>query len=249
MDIVEIKDNPFESSVDPIYLIVQKRLDALRRSVRVIPWNDYSRLLFINDLHCGLGKDSHKDDFYKNSALCLDTIRDFKGKGFQIIGSGDIADLWENPYVFWRIRDTYKYLFKILDSGLLLRGNHDWELSGDEAILLRHTHTGQEILVCHGHQGDLWNDELWQVGKWVTQHWGEVQEQLGISDPTGWKIRKHEMQEEKLIQWAEENIDLICGHTHRPLNMGKFHNGGSWVGNCGQATIIEDGQIEVKTFN
>ena len=34
-----------------------------------------------------------------------------------------------------------------------------------EAVVLKHRESGQEILVVHGHQGDLPNDQAWQFSR------------------------------------------------------------------------------------
>jgi UDP-2,3-diacylglucosamine pyrophosphatase LpxH len=242
---------PLDSLVDASYLQVSNRLDLLRATAKEVSWNDYSRLLFVSDFHMGYGPESPKDDFYKNSALCLNVLKDYKGRGFHVIGVGDILDLWENDNQ-GRIIKQYQTIIDLI--GLFLKGNHDNILPHEEAVIYRHMDTGREILVCHGHQGDVLTDQLWKIGRWITQNWGRAQEVMGISDPTGWKIKKHEEQADKLRQWAQENIPLIHGHIHI-AKFEEFENGnfdadcGSGVGDGLQATVIEDGQIISRRFS
>lgn len=101
------------------------------------------------------------------------------------------------------------------------RGSQRPLLSGisvEEALLLRHKWTSQEILVVHGHQGDLSNDHLWCVTMWMYRLLWKWMHAFGISSPTspirnGYKRHKVERAYRTWIRDA--GLMLICGHTHR----------------------------------
>jgi UDP-2,3-diacylglucosamine pyrophosphatase LpxH len=88
-----------------------------------------------------------------------------------------------------------------------------------EAIKLVHRETRQEIFVCHGHQGDLGNDQLWWLSYGLVRHVWRYLHKLGIkymASPTHNKYKQHKT-EKSHHKWLRQNSAmLICGHTHRP---------------------------------
>lgn len=89
-----------------------------------------------------------------------------------------------------------------------------------EGIVLHLEESGGEIFLVHGHQGDLMNDTLWKLSRFLVRHLWRRLELWGVQDPTStaknYKRKKHT--EKKLSQWAtENNVLLVAGHTHRPV--------------------------------
>lgn len=118
-------------------------------------------------------------------------------------------------------------------------------------IVLKDGITGHEILLVHGHQGDLWNDTLGVVSSLLVRFLWKPLELLGVNDPTraahNYNIRRKA--EHRLNSWAEKNqIMVIAGHTHRPVlpspGEGLYLNDGSCVHpRCITALEIENRRI------
>lgn len=114
-----------------------------------------------------------------------------------------------------------------------------------ESLVLKERNTGQEILVVHGHQGDILNDQLWLLAMFGVRYIWRYLRLVGIrnpSSPARNQNRRHKM-ERKYGKWLKENpVMLICGHTHRM----KFPKKNEWpyfnIGCCVHSkgvTVIE----------
>jgi UDP-2,3-diacylglucosamine pyrophosphatase LpxH len=88
-----------------------------------------------------------------------------------------------------------------------------------EALLLTHRHTGQQIFVVHGHQGDLINDQLWRVSYFLVRYIWKFLHLVGVkyaASPAKNRYKRHRI-EKKYNKWnMQRDIMIICGHTHRP---------------------------------
>lgn len=88
-----------------------------------------------------------------------------------------------------------------------------------ESLVLKHKHTGQEILVLHGHQGDLMNDQLWYLNMTLVRYFWRFMHLVGFQNPSSPArnhFKRHRV-EKKYKKWiARHRKMLICGHTHRP---------------------------------
>jgi UDP-2,3-diacylglucosamine pyrophosphatase LpxH len=87
-----------------------------------------------------------------------------------------------------------------------------------EALLLKNSKTGQEILTVHGHQGDLANDQLWPLVMFSTRYFWRYLHSFGIRNPASpvKNINKRHKIERNYKKWIwKSKIMLICGHTHR----------------------------------
>jgi UDP-2,3-diacylglucosamine pyrophosphatase LpxH len=93
------------------------------------------------------------------------------------------------------------------------------DLHVHEALVLKHRDTAQEIFVVHGHQGDLWNDQLWRVSCVLVRYFWRYLHFAGIhymSSPARNREKRHRL-EKHFRKWNLANgISIICGHTHRP---------------------------------
>lgn len=90
----------------------------------------------------------------------------------------------------------------------------------EEAIVLKHEVTGQEIFLTHGHQGDWWNYDFWKFSRFFVRVLWKPLQILGISDPTSPAKNYRELikVEKRIKKWIIKNNNLmtIVGHTHRP---------------------------------
>ncbi len=87
-----------------------------------------------------------------------------------------------------------------------------------EGLVLKHRKTGQKILVVHGHQGDLFNDQLWPINMFFLRYLWRFIHVIGFKNPSTPARTVHfsHKLERKYTKWIKENkISIICGHTHR----------------------------------
>jgi UDP-2,3-diacylglucosamine pyrophosphatase LpxH len=105
-----------------------------------------------------------------------------------------------------------------------------------EGIVLKHQGTGVSIFLVHGHQGDLLNDRLWWLARFLNRFlWRQLQ-LIGVRDPTRPAVNstRRKQVEKKLTRWAQDRGScIVTGHTHRPRFPGPgappYFNTGSCV--------------------
>ncbi|KJD35309.1 serine/threonine protein phosphatase [Tamlana sedimentorum] len=90
----------------------------------------------------------------------------------------------------------------------------------NEAIILKHCRTGQELFLTHGHQADWWNFLFWKWSRFLVRILWKPLNVMGIADPTSpaknyTELIKVEKRTKKWIA-ANNNLLTIVGHTHRP---------------------------------
>lgn len=126
-----------------------------------------------------------------------------------------------------------------------------------EAIRLRDASSGAELFLVHGHQGDLWNDTLWKITRFLVRYLWRPLELAGCNDPTSAakNYRRKEKTERRLATWANGHRQfLVAGHTHRPSfpqpGEGYYFNDGSCVHpRCITALELECGQISLVKWS
>lgn len=87
-----------------------------------------------------------------------------------------------------------------------------------EALVLVAKETGQEILVVHGHQGDLPNDQNWRFSMLALKYFWRFVHAFGFRNPASPanNVHRRHKVERNYVKWIhEERMMLICGHTHR----------------------------------
>ncbi len=92
-------------------------------------------------------------------------------------------------------------------------------LTPHEAIVLKHRETGQEILVVHGHQGDLMNDQLWYISMLMLRYIWRFLHVVGLHSPASPAknlYKRHKIEKNYKVWIIKNKRMLICGHTHRP---------------------------------
>ena len=93
------------------------------------------------------------------------------------------------------------------------------DITINEGLILKHKKTEQKILLIHGHQGELINDGLWKLGRFLVRYIWKPLNGFGISDPASRSnnYKKKQKQARGLIEWViKEKTMLIAGHTHKP---------------------------------
>ncbi len=240
---------------------VDTRLRALLSSAEELPLTSASRYILMSDCHRGDG--SLSDNFMPNRPVYLAALNEYYKQGYTYIELGDGDELWENR-TMRVIRQTHEETFRLLSKFdkrhrlYMLYGNHDivkskekWvkqfytddrgyplfpNLHIQEALILR-MRSGNGILLVHGHQGDIINDRLWKVSRFLVRYLWRPLELLGIHDPTSASVNRSKgaSVEAQLAHWAqEENQMLIAGHTHHAVfsqpGQPPYYNDGSCVG-------------------
>ena len=124
----------------------------------------------------------------------------------------------------------------------------------NEAIVLQHSDTGQEIFLTHGHQADWWNYVAWRWNRFLVRILWKPLNVMGIADPTSPAKNYKELikVERRIKKWIVENNNVltIAGHTHRPRfpepSDIPFFNDGSCVHpRCITGMEIENGEISL----
>ena len=88
-----------------------------------------------------------------------------------------------------------------------------------ESLVLKQKNNKQKILVVHGHQGDLMNDQLWFLNMLLVRYFWRFMNLVGFQNPSSPAknhFKRHKV-EKNYKKWIKKHkIMLICGHTHRP---------------------------------
>jgi len=129
--------------------------------------------------------------------------------------------IWGNHDMVYRNPEyVKKYLATYFDPKI----GEDVELFKDityhEGIVLKHSTTGQELFLTHGHQADWWNYLFWKWSRFMVRVLWKPLNVMGIADPTSpaknyTELIKVERRTKKWIA-AKNNLLTIAGHTHRP---------------------------------
>ncbi len=243
-------------------------LTSALRNAEKINIERTSKIILMSDCHRGTG--SWADNFLKNRHIFAAALTYYLQNGFTYIELGDGEELWENRSAA-NIREANRDIYALMESfaqcGRLhvLFGNHD--ISKDcsefgltdvccrEAIVL--SGAGRDILLIHGHQGDLWNHRLWRVARFFVRHIWRPLEMIGFQDPTSTAGNtKHKNRvERRLSSWCSKHGQLtVCGHTHRPVlhppGGGLYCNCGSCVHPyCVTGIEIEDGSVSLVRWS
>jgi len=122
-----------------------------------------------------------------------------------------------------------------------------------EGLKLCHVDSGTEYLLVHGHQGDIMNDILWKLSKFLVRYIWKPLELAGFNNPIR-PAKNYSLQgytQKRLSGFVErEHMALITGHTHRPHLPGEgelpFFNTGSCVHpRCITAIEFENGAFSL----
>ncbi len=199
------------------------------------------------------------------------------GDGDELWKNRRFSDIrYAYKHIFWRLSEFYgkRRLY-------MLFGNHDREhanrkivartlsrfkndrtggieplfpgIEFHEGLVLRHAPSGGKIFLVHGFQGDLINDRLWKLGRFLVRNFWRPLQMLGVHDPTSpaRNNRKRGKLERKIQEWIVANRQpVVFGHTHKPSfpKPGKppFFNTGSCVHpRCITGIEIEGGAVRL----
>lgn len=227
----------------------EKRMDRALANAVCVPLHSEKSYVLMSDCHRGDGNWS--DNFANNKIIYLAALKEYYERGFVYLELGDGDELWENRDMN-EIMEKHGEVFDLMKDFFcqgrmyMLYGNHDYvkcrglaltcfpDIPVYEGILLKNSCENKGILLLHGHQGDLWNERLWHVTRFLVRYFWRPLEQMGVKDPTSAakNYRKKDRVERRMAQWAAKRKQvLIAGHTHRPYFSGEGSQG--WYFNAG----------------
>jgi len=164
--------------------------------------------------------------------------------------------IWGNHNRRWKSNRKFQKQFKsIIDPGTREKKSILQNLESHESLVLVYKNDERKkILLVHGHQGEFVNDRGWWIGRYfVRNYWKVLQKFVGFPDPTS-PARNFHMQKKsdrKYQKWVKERkIQIIIGHTHRPVFPPKddipYFNDGSCVHpRCITGLEIDRGEIKL----
>ncbi|WP_209401872.1 serine/threonine protein phosphatase [Pseudozobellia sp. WGM2] len=170
--------------------------------------------------YCELGDG---DELWEN--LHFDSIFEAHKNVFQLLRKfhleGRLHMIWGNHDMVYKDHEYVKThlnsYFEPIDgkSKELFEG-----ISFNEAVILRHNSTNQEIFLAHGHQADWWNYTFWRWSRFLVRVLWKPLQIWGIADPTSPAKNYTELIkiERRIKRWIlqKDLIPTIVGHTHRP---------------------------------
>lgn len=264
----------------------RRRLDKVYEAAPRIRLGQGSRIVCMSDCHRGVGNRGDNFLFNQNLFFAALKYYEGRGYTYVELGDGDelwenrslkrIVEIHSDA--FWLMAELYGR-----GRFLQLYGNHDKKKSRQKFVerhcgvycnsrdcieklfsgmkvyegLVLEADGGREILLVHGHQGDLLNDTLAPVAELLVRHVWRRLELLGIYDPTSAarNYRRRKKTERRLEGWARErNVMVLAGHTHRPVlpkpGAGLYLNDGSCVHpRCITAMELEGGMITLVKWS
>lgn len=251
---------------------------AYRRALR-LDFDDNAKFVFFSDCHRGTG--SWGDNFQPNQTSWFAALSFYYRSGYVYVELGDGDELWENRHfkdIATLHNHSFWLLTKFYNSNrmLMLHGNHDIdkkrkpglldtytdginscpqplfpEINVLESIVLRHRPGGEEILLLHGHQGDVWHDTFWKLSRFLVRYLWRPLEGIGLKAPARGApgVRSHPVTEGKLRSWCGKTGKMIiAGHTHHAVfpvpGDGLYLNDGSCVNPSGITAIeLNEGRL------
>ncbi len=128
--------------------------------------------------------------------------------------------LYGNHNMYWRSPAAVRRsLFRFYDTYTDQEADLFPGIRVHEALRLLHTETGRDMLVIHGHQGDLMNDQLWRFSMIMFRYFWRFMHIVGFRNPASpaKSIHRRHKIERNYLKWIEQTgIPILCGHTHRP---------------------------------
>ncbi len=190
----------------------------------------------------------------RNFSDIREAYRDIYWQMEQFLEKGGLFLVWGNHNQGWKkAKNVARYLagYKSEHTGMHKKLFGDIEVH--EGIRLLYTPTGSSLFVTHGHQGELLNDRLWKLGRFLVRYFWGVLQLTGVKDPFS-RSQSNRLKgrfEEEMQAWAtSRQTPIIAGHTHRawfPMDGAPaYFNTGSCVSpRCITGIEIEGGRISL----
>ncbi len=238
------------------------------RNLDIDPTTD--KFIIFSDQH--KGNKSWADDFNSSEANYLGALEHYHKEGYHFINLGDSEELWK-----FKVPDILPANEKSLAAECAFHpdrytktfGNHDiiWKDKFAvafhlkkyfapapviyEGVILKMAglQVPLNVLLTHGHQGDLMSDNN-SVSTWIVAHiWMPLQRFLRINVNSASKdFSLRNFHNRMMYEWSSErsNLLLITGHTHSPVfAAGRYYN----HPNNKIETFVENEAIKPVYFN
>lgn len=207
----------------------ERMKDHFDRAKQVAFAPDRDRIIILSDAHKW---DRGETDFFKDvEPAYLQALDHYYRNGFTLILLGDIeegaADLFR--HVIAKYPDTFAREKRFLpDRYFRVYGNHDHDWKKEEARAKLEAVMGgpipvypalclgERIFVVHGHEGDLFSDELHDISKIVLRLFKRFAEKMTGKKPSTAENSKRRCRRACLLyEWGRANRKIvIAGHTH-----------------------------------
>jgi UDP-2,3-diacylglucosamine pyrophosphatase LpxH len=212
-----------------------KRLNDHRNRAHLLPFDiKKDKFAIFGDLHKWNRSDA---DFFENNEDIYCSVLDYYlEKGFTLVLNGDIEELAGSPpeTVLENYKKTFEKEKTFVEKGDCYRiyGNHDHDWKeienrkkylkpeyGTIPLVFPAVMLGEKIIILHGHEGDLFADEIHGFTKLILRLFRKLFIIITGKSPSAAKNHKIRKKREKyLFEWAKENrLLIIAGHTHRPV--------------------------------
>lgn len=226
-------------ALSTLYLSIRKKPG--KRGITIELGNE-GKVIIFSDQHKGTR--NYRDDFALSEKNYLAALAYYNQQEFLYCNLGDSEELWKNKLEKVIEKNTATFeaekLFLQRDAFVKIFGNHDlyWgnaplagltlekvygqKMKVYEGIILAATvrMIPFNILLTHGHQGDLQSDGNW-FSKWfVSVIWGPLQSFLRINPNTpAYDSQLKTAHNTMMYNWTadQSNLALITGHTHQPV--------------------------------
>ncbi|WP_222536181.1 metallophosphoesterase [Pedobacter polysacchareus] len=240
--------NKYSSKPSPKH--VHEALSALFQNILkdqgkqglILDFHSDQKLIIFSDQH--KGNRNPGDDFALSEKNYLAALQYYNEEQFLYCSLGDSEEFWKYPV--WSVlkhnKATFEQEAQFLkrDAFFKIFGNHDLYWDNDplagyhlkkiygrkvkiyEGMVLRIRLDSRilDILLTHGHQGDLQSDGNW-FSKWfVSNVWAPFQAYLRINPNTpAFDNQLKSAHNAIMYDWTalQNNMALITGHTHQPV--------------------------------
>jgi UDP-2,3-diacylglucosamine pyrophosphatase LpxH len=248
--------NPDQKRVhEALSVLMRKILKEPGKRGLVIDFNANSKVVVFSDQHKGAR--NFNDDFALSEKNYLAALHYYNQENYLYCNLGDSEELWKNKLeqVIKKNKATFEAEKLFLKRGAFVKifGNHDLYWDNDplagftlekvygqkmkvyEGVILRLLvgKTPLNVLMTHGHQGDLQSDGNW-FSKWfVSVIWGPFQAYLRINPNTpAYDNQLKSAHNAIMYDWTakQSQLVLITGHTHQPVFNSLTHLERTYIG-------------------
>lgn len=187
--------------------------------------NSRSKILILSDFH--LGNRKSRDDFVKNSNLCIYLLKQYADNNFTLILNGDIEELHRVSLTTIQRKwfDLYELFGRFASKNRLIKiiGNHDADLTKHNNRIIGKLFNGiillykkNRILVFHGHQPSGYINTFQNLSKIFLRY---IANPLRIKNISRTYENNRILKTEKAVYDFSKSAKIvsIIGHTHRPL--------------------------------
>ena len=203
--------------------------DHFGRALKIDFNPDSDKIIILSDSHKW---DRGGTDFFKNvEPIYLGALEYYNNNGFKLVLLGDIEEGAGDvlQHVLGKYPETFKKEKLFLpDRYFRVYGNHDHDWKKDDVrksldtvmgrpiTVIPALRLGDQIFVVHGHEGDLFSDELHGFSQVILRFFKRLFEQIKGAKPSPAENPKlRTRRAELLYEWAKNNKRIIiAGHTH-----------------------------------